>query len=153
MLKSRKSVSLALALGLAVSPFALASASAQETMPAPAEQPPAAAPLPDMAPAPEVDDAKLQSFVTAFLQVNEVGQEYQPQLEAAAGDEAEQARLQEEASAQMVQVVENSDGITVEEYSAILTSAQSDPDLAGQINELIRQNVGGEEQPMEQPMQ
>jgi len=136
MLK-HKTIAAAAALGIAIAPFTAVAALAQQ---APAQtQPPQAAPT---APAgPRVDEAKLQSFVVAFLEVNKVGQQYQPQLEAAGADQAKRAQIQEEATQKMTEAVEKSDGITVEEYSTILANAQSDPELAGQINEMIRQNT------------
>ena len=135
MLK-HKTIAAAAALGLAIAPLTSVAALAQEA-------PPPAQPLPS-APAqaaPKVDETKLQSFVVAFLEVNKVGQQYQPQIEAAGGDQAKRAEIQEEASKKMAEAVEKSDGITVEEYSTILANAQSDPELAGQINEMIRQNT------------
>lgn len=137
MIKIRKTAALALALGLAAAPFSALPALAQ-TAPA---APETAVPLPAPTEAAPVDEQKLQSFVVAFLEVNKVGQEYQPRLQAAAADQAEQAKIQEEASQKMVEAVEGTNGITVEEYSTILSSAQTDPQLAGQINEMIRQSA------------
>ncbi|HWK15388.1 MAG TPA: DUF4168 domain-containing protein [Rhizobiaceae bacterium] len=137
MLK-HKTIAAVAALGLTIAPFTAVAALAQQA-PAPAQAAPTQ-PAPT-APAAKVDETKLQSFVVAFLEVNKVGQEYQPQLEAAGTDQGKRAQIQEEATKKMTEAVEKSDGITVEEYSTILANAQSDPELAGQINEMIRQNT------------
>jgi len=134
----RKIFPFALAIGLAASPVLVMSAAAQEAAPA---TPPTVAPAPPAAQAAEYDETKLKSFVVAFLEVNKVGQQYQPQLQANANNEAERTRLREEANTKMVEAVENANGITVEEYTSILNTAQSNPELAQQINTMIREET------------
>lgn len=111
---------------------------AQETAPAEQPQPQAQPTQPpaDQAPAASaatIDDAKLQSFAVAFLQVNEIARQYQPQLESAATEEDRQ-KIQQEAGQKMVEAVEASEGITVDEYNQIIQAAQADPELAQRIN-------------------
>jgi hypothetical protein len=89
------------------------------------------------APAAAIDDAKIESFVVAFLQVDEINRSYAPQLQAA-GSEEEQQEVRQQAGEAMVQAVESAQGITVEEYNTIIETAQTDPELAQQINEKIR---------------
>jgi hypothetical protein len=113
-------------------------AGAQETMEAPAAQAPA--------PAANYDEAKLQSFVVAFLQVDQINRTYAPQLQEADGEEA-QNTVREQASEEMVQAVESVDGITVEEYGTIIQQAQTDPALAEQINTYIQAAVGQPAEP------
>lgn len=115
---------------------------AQETMEAPAAQ----APAEQTAPAASYDEAKLQSFVVAFLQVDQINRTYAPQLQEAEGEEA-QNTVREQASEEMVQAVESVDGITVEEYGTIIQQAQTDPALAEQINTYIQAAVGQPAQP------
>lgn len=125
---------------LGVSGMTLAPALAQETMEAPVEAPveaPAGA---------TYDESKLQSFVVAFLQVDEINRTYAPQLQEAEGEEA-QGAVREEASQQMMQAVESVDGITVEEYGEIIQQAQTDPALAEQINGYIQEAVGAAAEP------
>lgn len=119
---------------------------AQEAAPAPQVETPAAQ-------APALDDAKLQSFAVAFLEVAKVSQTYQPQIEAA-GSTEDQQRLQQEATEKMVEAVNASEGITVEEYNTIIQAAQTDPELAQRINTHITQAAGAQQPaPSEQPQQ
>lgn len=83
-----------------------------------------------------VSDQKLQAFAVAYLQVDKVRQEYSAKIDATK-DEAAKQKLQEEAKKQMVDTVQASNNISVEEYSSILTAAQSDPALAKKVLEKI----------------
>jgi hypothetical protein len=131
MTLTRNILSSVLALGMLASPAAVVAASAQaeqpKTMPAPSQAP--------------VDESKLRSFAVAYLEVTKVAQAYQPQIEEAA-DPNEQQRLRQEATTGMVKAVENADGISIEEYNAIFTTAQSDPALAQQINTFVTEAAG-----------
>ncbi|MDC9833818.1 DUF4168 domain-containing protein [Rhizobium binxianense] len=83
-----------------------------------------------------VSDQKIEAFAVAYLQVDKVRQEYSAKI-GATKDEAAKQKLQQEAKKQMVDTVEASNGISVEEYSSILTAAQSDPALAKKVLEKI----------------
>ncbi len=129
----------ALIAGPATSAFA--QTDVQPQPPAAAEpQAPATmeAPAAPAAPAVAIDDAKLESFVVAFLQVDEINRTYAPQLQAA-GTEEEQQQVRPQAGEAMVQAVEGAQGITIEEYNSIIETAQADPELAQQINAKIRE--------------
>lgn len=91
-----------------------------------------------MAPAPmtDVSDELLETFIVAFIQVNEIGMGYEAQIEAAASDEDRMA-VQFEAQEAMTQAVENLDGITVDEYNSILMAAQTDPEMAARLQSEI----------------
>ncbi|MCZ4092928.1 DUF4168 domain-containing protein [Sinorhizobium psoraleae] len=84
-----------------------------------------------------VSDQKIEAFAVAYLQVDKVRQEYSAKIEATP-DEAAKQKLQTEASQQMVQAVEASPDISVEEYTSILTAAQNDPALAKKVQEKIQ---------------
>jgi len=137
---TKKALMSVLAAGLMVSPAATLSALAQQ------ETAPQAAPTqtPTPAPAPgavaPVDEAKLRSFAVAFLEVNKVAQTYKPQFDAAK-DDKEKQRIQAEATKGMAKAVESSKGITVEEYNQIVDTAQTNPDVAQQINTYLREAV------------
>lgn len=125
-------------LGLAAGPLAVSGAAAQDEL-----QPPAAAEEPTTMEAPATtsfDESTLRSFVVAFLQVDEINRNYLPQMQEADTPEAQQ-EVQQQATQEMVVAVENAEGISVEEYNSIIETAQADPELANQINELIRQAV------------
>ncbi|RUM18851.1 DUF4168 domain-containing protein [Rhizobium vallis] len=114
--------------------------------PASAQQQPAQAQPPAQGQAPmqgqgggaaaPVSDQKLEAFAVAYLQVDKVRQEYSAKIDATK-DDATKQKLQEEAKKQMVDTVQASNNISVEEYSSILTAAQSDPALAKKVLEKI----------------
>jgi len=108
-------------------------AAAQQPAPAPAQEQPA-----QQQPAP--DDTKLNSFVVAFLEVDRIGKEYAPKLQQTQSPD-EQAKVREEAGKAMVDAVEKQQGITVDEYNAIIEQAQADPDLANRINTKLRESA------------
>ncbi|MBX5009590.1 DUF4168 domain-containing protein [Rhizobium lentis] len=83
-----------------------------------------------------VSDQKLEAFAVAYVQVDKVRQEYSAKIDATK-DQAAKQKLQEEAKQQMVSTVQASNDISVEEYSSILTAAQSDPALAKKVLEKI----------------
>lgn len=120
------------AVALVAGPIAAAHAQTE------APQAPATMEAPAAAPSTNIDDGKLQSFVVAFLQVDEINRTYAPQL-AAAGSEEEQQQVRQQAGEAMVGAVESSGGITVEEYNQIIETAQGNPELAQQINTMIQQ--------------
>jgi hypothetical protein len=128
----------------------LGTASAQEATPTqnppPAAAPETAAPQTEApaAAAPAMDDAKLKSFAVAFLEVTKVTESYKPQIEAA-GTTEDQQRLQQEAGEKMVEAVNNSEGISVDEYNMIIQAAQTDPELAQKINGHITDAAGAQQ--------
>jgi hypothetical protein len=93
------------------------------------------------APPTAFDDNKLQSFVFAYLQVDEISRTYLPQMQDAESIEQQQ-QIQQQATQEMVTAVENAEGISVEEYNAIAEAAQADPELAMQLDEMIQQAAG-----------
>ena len=84
-----------------------------------------------------ISEQKIEAFAVAYLQVDKVRQEYSAKI-GAASDEAAKAKLQNEASQQLVKAVEASPNMSVEEYTTILKAAQSDPDLAKKVEEKLQ---------------
>lgn len=126
----------ALAFGFAA---ALGAANAQDAAPAPAPESPQMEMPADSAP--ELSEEKLKSFAVAFLEVSRINQTYQPQIQAAGSPEDEQ-RIRQQAGADMIQAVDSSQGISVEEYNMIIQAAQVDPELAQRINGHITEAAG-----------
>lgn len=83
-----------------------------------------------------VSDQKLEAFAVAYVQVDKVRQEYSAKIDATK-DQAAKQKLQDQAKKQMVETVQASPDISVEEYSSILTAAQSDPTLAKKVLDKI----------------
>ena len=83
----------------------------------------------------QVSEEKVDQFVTAYVEVQKINQDYSAQLQAAA--EPERAtELQQEAQRKMQQAVTES-GLTVPEYQQIASIAGQDAELRERIqNEL-----------------
>ncbi|TKT57365.1 DUF4168 domain-containing protein [Rhizobium sp. LC145] len=88
-------------------------------------------------PAAAVTDQKIEAFAVAYLQVDKVRQEYSTKI-GATSDAATKQQLQTEASKKMVQVVEGSPDMSVEEYNAILTAAEKDPALVQRVQDKLQ---------------
>jgi hypothetical protein len=116
------SAMLAAGLALGAAPVALA-----QTAP-----PPAAIPE-----AQSFSDAELETFAVAYLDVQQVGTEWGPRIQGAPSPE-EAARLEQEALAEMIERVE-AQGLSVDQYNAILQSAQIDPELQQRVVEKINE--------------
>ncbi|MBX5131533.1 hypothetical protein CO660_06835 [Rhizobium sp. L9] len=132
--------SLATMTAAVLSLLALSPASATELAQA-QQQPPAQGQAPmqgqgGTGAASPVSDQKLEAFAVAYVQVDKVRQEYSAKIDATK-DQASKQKLQDEAKKQMVETVQASPDISVEEYSSILTAAQSDPALAKKVLEKI----------------
>jgi len=83
-----------------------------------------------------ISDDLLSAFVSAAINVSEVSASYRQQIDMAE-DEATRQRLREEQTAAMVEAVEQTNGITVEEYVAIGEAAQADASLNQRITERL----------------
>lgn len=81
----------------------------------------------------DFDSEELDSFVLAYVEVNMIGQQFAPQLQAAETPEA-QMQVQTEASEQMVGAIEAVGGIDLARYNEIMAVAQTDTELATRIN-------------------
>ncbi|MCK3779293.1 DUF4168 domain-containing protein [Ensifer sesbaniae] len=87
-----------------------------------------------------ISDQKIEAFAVAYLQVDKVRQEYSAKIEATS-DAAAKKALETEGSKKMVEAVKASPSISVEEYSAILTAAQSDPAVAKKVQAELQKTV------------
>jgi Domain of unknown function (DUF4168) len=90
---------------------------------------------------PEFSDQQLESFVVAAIAVEEVIREWNPRIQAAQ-DDAHAAQLREQANAELMEVITQADGITLEQYQEIGRAAQADPDLATRIRNLYQAKSG-----------
>ncbi|WP_274426324.1 DUF4168 domain-containing protein [Chelativorans sp. YIM 93263] len=82
-------------------------------------------------PGAEVDDATLQAFAEASLEVEEVIAEWTPRIEEAG--EGEQANELRATANQEIAEAVRSNGIEIETYNQIYQLAQADPQVANQI--------------------
>lgn len=88
-------------------------------------------------------EEKLESFVDAALEVQEVTETYAPRAEAAETD-ADRQSLAEEANVAIRGAIEETPGITIEEYVAIGQAAQQNPELAQRITVMAQERVTNE---------
>jgi hypothetical protein len=89
----------------------------------------------------QYEQAKLQSFVTAALAVNRLVEQWTPRIQGAQ-NETEAAQLREQANHELVAAIQQSNGISVDEYRKISQAAQSDPQLMARITEIFDQMQG-----------
>ena len=82
-----------------------------------------------------VDEAQLEIFVTAAKSIVALRRQYEPRL-SAAGSQAEADALIQEARGLMSTAITDA-GISVENYMAIATAAQSDPALRARIETAV----------------
>lgn len=95
--------------------------------------------------APAISDQKIEAFAVAYLQVDKVRQEYVAKIGAASDDTTKQ-QLQDEAGKKMVQAVEGSPDMSVEEYNSILAATQKDPALVQKVQEKLQKAAGPQQQ-------
>ena len=93
------------------------------------------------APGMEVGDEQLRAFAAAALEVQEIGRQWQEAAQSATS-EAEVDQLRDDAQAQMVEAVE-SEGLSVDDYNAIVAAAEADPELAARIQTMIVEESAG----------
>ncbi len=83
----------------------------------------------------EVNEQKLEQFVTAMNGVQEVSNKYMDEFQRAENAEEAQA-IQQKAQQEMLRAV-NDSGLSPDEYNAIVQQAQQDDELRARIDELI----------------
>jgi len=105
--------------------------------------------IPEIA-AEDVTQGQVVSFINAMIAVDRVRQEYMPRIEAAETDDERQALAQEADSAART-AVDDTAGITAQEYLAIGRAAQADEDLAKRINERFVQLRQKKQQQLQVP--
>jgi hypothetical protein len=88
-------------------------------------------------------DALVTSFVTAVLEINDIIEVYAPRIEAAE-DATARAALEEEAQMAMVDAVEQTDGITVEQYLEISQTARTDQGVNAQVMQRLQEMAPAE---------
>lgn len=82
----------------------------------------------------DVSEQQLESYVEAALEIQTVRQQFQSQMANAETQEDQQA-VQQQASQQMIASIEDV-GLSVDEYNAIATAVQSDPELGQKVQEM-----------------
>jgi hypothetical protein len=105
-----------------------------------AAEPQAAAPQASTAAPAAISEQKLNAFAVAYLKVDSVRRDYAAKI-GAQKDAASRQKLQNEANKQMINAVQNSPDMTVEEYKTIVSTAQTDPEVARKVQEKLKANA------------
>jgi type IV secretory pathway VirB4 component len=82
-------------------------------------------------------EEELQSYAAAAQQIQQIVEEWQPQIANAATPE-EANQLGQQAQVEMVMAVE-AEGLSVDDYNRITQLAQADPDLQARIMSYMQQ--------------
>lgn len=91
---------------------------------------------PAMSP-PSYSDQELHSFAVALLEVERIKSAYAPKL---AQNLREQAQVKQAASLELLLALKQQ-GMSVDKYQEMLASVQSNPDLAGKVNEYLKKSA------------
>jgi hypothetical protein len=84
---------------------------------------------------------ELDIFTDALLEVAQVRQKFTPQLQSAETED-EEAAIVEEANAEIMQVIEDTDGISVDRYTEIAQAASEDQELNQRIIKRVQSADG-----------
>ena len=106
-----------------------------------APSPPAAAPgqsVPDQNQSPNIPDQKLDAAASALQQVAGLKRDYQQRLDSASSD-SDKLLIVEEANSALTKAVTDQ-GLSVEEYTAIMVIAQNDPQVREKILQRLPQS-------------
>ncbi|SHI89085.1 DUF4168 domain-containing protein [Wenxinia saemankumensis] len=128
---TRTALALTLAGAMGAAPLA---ALAQE-----AETAPGATTAPAPLTAAEIDDATLAAFADAVVAVEEIRASWEPRI--AEAETADQQGLVEQAGNEMIAAIEDTEGLTLEEYVAVNEAAAQDPELAERILALLPEDM------------
>jgi hypothetical protein len=85
----------------------------------------------------QYSDAQLQAFLTAAIKVDQVIQDWTPKIRAAQSSQ-EQEQLVQSLSAEILQTIQATNGLTIDEYKAITEQATNDPQLAQRLEKMLR---------------
>lgn len=90
-------------------------------------------------------EQKLESYVTAAMEVSAIVEEMRPDMEAAqtSGETAQVEDVRTELSERLTTAVEGVEGITVDEYQRITRAARGDEDLLNRIRGIASERQDG----------
>jgi uncharacterized protein DUF4168 len=82
-------------------------------------------------------DQELRSFAVALLEVERIKSSYAPKL---AQNLREQAQVKQAASLELLMALKQQ-GMSVDKYQEMLNTVQSNPELAGKVNEYLKKSA------------
>ena len=86
------------------------------------------------------DDQKLEAFVVAVVKVDRLIDSWAPKIRSAES-EAQAEAMNQQANAELRQAIEQTDGITVDEYKAISDAMRLDGDLMARIETIYKKQT------------
>ncbi len=89
----------------------------------------------------EYQKAKLEAFVKAAIQVEQVIVRWTPQIKAAQSEQ-QANELREQARGELMAAVEQTDGITMEEYNQIVQASRNDRVLSARLGKIYEEMRG-----------
>lgn len=107
------------------------------SVPAMAQQDPAATGAQTQATAQDFSDEQLQQFADTSQEIAMISQEYTQRLQEAGDDQQAQQEIRMEANDEMVSTVEES-GMDVETFNAIGQAIQQDPELMQRVQAMAQ---------------
>ena len=85
----------------------------------------------------EYGDASLEAFVSAAIEISRRIETWRPLIEGTADDDERNALI-EDAQADLARAIEETEGISEDEYYAIYAAAREDEALRGRIDRIFR---------------
>ena len=89
---------------------------------------------------PKIDQQTKEKFVAAYVEIKDVQQKYTKQLKDIK-DKQKARKLQEQAQAEMVKIVEDSD-MTVKNYNKVVNAISKDAELRMEIEKMAKAESG-----------
>ncbi|ETX29905.1 DUF4168 domain-containing protein [Roseivivax isoporae] len=140
MFQKRKITAATLAAALAAAPVSFAVAQQSPSADVPATDAPQTMTAPEAtAPeAPVFEDAQIEAFAAAVMEITEIRDQYAAELQSVE-EETEQQALIEEANAEMRTAIEDTEGLTFDDYMAINRAASMDQELNQRIAQRLQE--------------
>ena len=94
--------------------------------------------VPGAGQAAEFSDSQLRSFAVAWTNINQLAEQWKPQVEAAPSED-QAAEMIKQFEAEANQVIERTDGIGTADYESIMQAAQTDAALQERIFAMMQE--------------
>jgi hypothetical protein len=93
---------------------------------------------------PDFSQPKLEAYADAVVEVSQLVAKWQPRIQSAQQeqDKAKVQELQQQANAELVKVVQDADGITLDEYKEISQAVRQDKELYDQLQGMVEDRRG-----------
>ena len=86
----------------------------------------------------EFSDGQLKSFAMAWTNINQLAEQWKPQVEGAQSED-QAAEMLKQFEAEANQVIEQTEGIAAADYENIMKAAQTDPTLKERIFAMLQE--------------